>query len=160
MHVQLQANIKDTTKLFKTQNLKSCCICLRSYSCCMYALPGIVDGARKILQGGSGLWVVASSPILEATISRKQCMNAVTSTVRYLMCIMVREQVNSAVRKMLFCMRQNFDKYLHGPIREVAVTCREICCCLCPRHFCYIGNQLFSLCNLDTVDYMNILYSN
>ena len=44
------------------------------YSCCTHALPGIVDGAIKILQGGSWIWAVASSPILEATTSRKQCI--------------------------------------------------------------------------------------
>ena len=49
----------------------------------MHVLPGIVDGARKKLQGGSWIWVGASLAIvLEATISSEQCMSALTSAVR------------------------------------------------------------------------------
>ena len=48
----------------------------------MHVLPGIVDGARKKLQGGSWIWVGASlANVLEATTSREQCMSAVTSAV-------------------------------------------------------------------------------
>ena len=58
----------------------------------MDALPEIVDGARKISQGGSSLICVcavgrsrrfSSLPMLEATISRNQCMSAVTSAVHH-----------------------------------------------------------------------------
>ena len=57
----------------------------------MHALPGIVDGARKASQGGK--WALGdargrrrglcSLPMLEAIISRKQCMRAVTSVVHH-----------------------------------------------------------------------------
>ena len=51
----------------------------------MDALPGIVDGARKISQSGrwlrDGAWErscrFASLPMLEATTSRNQCITAV-----------------------------------------------------------------------------------
>ena len=57
----------------------------------MHALPGIVDGARKTSQGGKwgrdGARVtgrrLSSLPMLEATISRNQCMSAVTSVVHH-----------------------------------------------------------------------------
>ena len=49
----------------------------------MDALPEIVDGARKVSQGGKWVLAVAqgrinrftSLPMLEATISRDQCMS-------------------------------------------------------------------------------------
>ena len=57
----------------------------------MHALPGIVDGARKTSQ--VGWWVrggargrscrFSSSPMLEATSSRNQCMNAAPSVVHH-----------------------------------------------------------------------------
>ena len=48
----------------------------------MDALPGIVDGARKRSQAGSGP-MFSSLPMLEATTSRDQCMSAVTSIVHH-----------------------------------------------------------------------------
>ena len=94
VHAQLKAKPTGATKLFtglfKAQKLKSSNahstqnFVVSFVYVLMDALPGIVDGARKISQGGRWILVGARGrnrrfsllPMLETTTSRDQCIGA------------------------------------------------------------------------------------
>ena len=66
-HAKSQPNLESSNP-HSQQNF--CCFII--FYVLTYALPGIVDGAKKKSQGGSWRWVRASVSMLEASTSREQ----------------------------------------------------------------------------------------